>query len=169
MNPQFEELVNFRSGDTFPDWAKDGVTTRTTLHFNWADRLRILFGFAVELDCFTATENTVGRTESKSCLRVFNPRRLMRMSGDSTGYAEVNRTPERTLCPCVKPFNDAEAQPIPTGRRLILVTGYTAEESCHNCNGSGIPKPEAHATFSGGDNEPPGHMLRQAQPYIRED
>ena len=74
MNPEFAELVDFRSGPDFPGWAKDGVTNRTTISLSFWDRVRVLFGWHLELDCFTATEHEVGRTETRACIHVFDPR-----------------------------------------------------------------------------------------------
>jgi hypothetical protein len=74
MSPELEKLIDFRSGPDFPQWAKDGLTVRTTIHLSFWDRLKILCGWKLELDTFTATEEVVGRTETRSCVRVFNPR-----------------------------------------------------------------------------------------------
>ena len=81
---EFAELVDFRSGDAFPEWAKDGLTNRTTVHLGWKDRLRVLFGRALETETFTATEAEVGRHETRACVRVYNPRRVSRMAANAS-------------------------------------------------------------------------------------
>jgi hypothetical protein len=71
---EFGRLVDFRSGEDFPEWAKDGISNRTTVHLGWADRLKVLLFGRLEVDTFTATEHEVGRTESRGCVHVYRPR-----------------------------------------------------------------------------------------------
>jgi hypothetical protein len=71
---EFQRLVEFRSGADYPEWAKDGIGNRTMVHLDWRDRLKVLLFGQVEVETFTATEEKVGRTESRGCVRVFFPR-----------------------------------------------------------------------------------------------
>jgi hypothetical protein len=74
MTSEYAKLIDFRSGDEFPEWAKDGVSVRTTVHLDWRDRLKILLFGRLEVDTFTATEELPGRCETRSCIHVFFPR-----------------------------------------------------------------------------------------------
>ncbi len=58
-----------------PPWAKDAVHTSVDIHFDWKDRLKILFGWRVTLNVDTPTENVCGRTESASEVHVWRPSR----------------------------------------------------------------------------------------------
>ena len=70
MNPEYATLVAFRSGDEFPEWAKDGISNRTQVSLSFMDRIRVLFGARLEVDVFTAIENSPGRMETRGCVHV---------------------------------------------------------------------------------------------------
>ncbi len=71
---EFKKLVDFRSGEDFPEWATDGLTLHITVNLDWKDRLLVGLGLrTIELDCFTATENTIGNTETRSAIRMVRP------------------------------------------------------------------------------------------------
>lgn len=53
-----------------PEWAKDRLTTHVDIHFDWKDRLKILFGPTVFVTVKVDTENLVGRNEGQSRISV---------------------------------------------------------------------------------------------------
>lgn len=49
-----------------PDWAGDQIRNRTTCHFSFMDRLRILFGMTVEVSIRLNVEHAPGKMETLS-------------------------------------------------------------------------------------------------------
>lgn len=62
--------------DGLPEGFKDCLHTSTGIHFDWKDRLRILFGAKVALKCRTYCENIPGKVYSESEVNVGFPRRV---------------------------------------------------------------------------------------------
>lgn len=58
-----------------PPWAKDVIHTDVDIHFDFVDRLRILFGAKVHLRVRTDCEHAPGRVESESIVSVARLRR----------------------------------------------------------------------------------------------
>jgi hypothetical protein len=77
---EFNAVFELRSGKDQPAWAKDGLTNRVTVTLSWRDRLRVLLGWKLEVESFTATEGTIGQSQTRSCVRVFHPREIKRFN-----------------------------------------------------------------------------------------
>lgn len=59
-------------------WAKDAIYVHTDIHFDWRDRLRILFGWPVHVRSMTLCEEKPGRVQSVADVnieRIFRIRR----------------------------------------------------------------------------------------------
>jgi hypothetical protein len=70
-----EALFDWRSADPQPgDWFAPGVlTTRTVVHIDWRDRLRILVSGRCEVTTYTRTDVGVDRVEARSQFSVLPP------------------------------------------------------------------------------------------------
>lgn len=78
--------------DKLPEWAKDCTFSSIDIHFGFADRLKILFGWHVTLDVSTATEAVLsGKLQTKSEVRVW---RLPIFRKRIAGYAEIETPKE---------------------------------------------------------------------------
>ena len=86
---QFWSLIDFRSGDSRPDWCRDGVTNRTEICLSRWDRVKVLMGWSLEVETFTATENVVGKVDTRSYAAVRRPEWVPRRRQPSCGMIEV--------------------------------------------------------------------------------
>lgn len=55
---------------TKDEWNKDEIVSHVDIHFDFVDRLRILFGRVALVTVRVDTENVVGRTVSESTVHV---------------------------------------------------------------------------------------------------
>lgn len=63
--------------DQLPEGFKDALYVETQIFFDWKDRLRILFGYKVELRTQTFCEHAPGKTKpGDNRLLVYRPRPL---------------------------------------------------------------------------------------------
>lgn len=91
---QLEEgrLHGFVSDEWLPDSGlpagyRDKLTTNTNIHFSFWDRVKILFGWKVELRCKTYVQHRPGRCYSESNVMVYRDRKLPQ------GWGEVMAAP----------------------------------------------------------------------------
>ena len=70
-----EALFDWRSADPGPDdWFVPGVlSTRTVVHVDWRDRLRLLLSGKCEVATYTRTNVAVARGETRSLFSVLPP------------------------------------------------------------------------------------------------
>lgn len=75
-----EALFDWRNEEPKPgDWWKVGaLSTRVTIYFGWADRLRLLLTGTCEVTSYTRTNVAVERAETRSQISVLSPQRLTR-------------------------------------------------------------------------------------------
>lgn len=74
-----------------PDWAKDQIKNDVQIFLGWRDRLKILFGFSIDVDVFTNCENVPGRVEAIVGIAVRRPLWWPRRNRLGYGFVEVER------------------------------------------------------------------------------
>jgi hypothetical protein len=143
---QFQRLIDLRSGADMPKWAKDVFTARHTVNLSFWDRLKVLFGWSLEVHTATALEFPIGREETRSCVHLFKPAWLVRCHrrhGDMQAFAgEVfSQEPARKnhVCICVVHgpvygIDMADWRPFQTGP----LAGKKAQRNCRFCAGEGM-------------------------------